>query len=83
MFLSEIPKAFRSGLINIDVALITVSPPDKYGNCTLGVSCDIAKPAIEQAGVIIAEVNSTMPQVWGSSVFHISKIDAFILVNKQ
>src|SRR5690606_33659342 len=43
MFLSEIPVAIRSGALHLDVALISVSPPDKNGYCTLGVSCDITK----------------------------------------
>lgn len=78
MFLSEIPKAFRSGLVPLNVALITVSPPDKFGYCTLGVSCDISKAAIDVADIVIAEINSTMPKVWGAGVIHISELDAYI-----
>lgn len=81
MFLSEIPKAFRSGLVPIDVALITVSPPDKNGYCTLGVSCDISRAAVEKASIIIAEINPQMPLVIGDGVIHISKITATIDVD--
>src|SRR5690606_13178963 len=81
MFLSEIPKAFRSGLVPIDVALITVSPPDKNGYCTLGVSCDISRAAVEKASIIIAEINPHMPRAIGDGVIHLSKITATIDVD--
>jgi len=81
MFLSEIPKAFRSGLVPLDVALISVSPPDKNGYCTMGVSCDISRAAVEKASVIIAEINPHMPVVMGDGVIHISEIDAYIDVD--
>ena len=35
VFLSEIPILFRKNILPLDVALITVSPPDKHGFCTL------------------------------------------------
>ncbi|MBV7528842.1 acetyl-CoA hydrolase/transferase family protein [Chitinophaga sp. sic0106] len=78
MFLSEIPKYFRSMEHPIDVALITVSPPDKNGYCTLGVSCDVSRSAIELAPVIIAEINPSMPRVLGDGVIHISRINAAV-----
>jgi len=81
MFLSEIPKAFRSGLVPLDVALISVSVPDKNGYCTLGVSCDISRAAVEKADIIIAEINPNMPRVLGDGVIHISSITASIDVD--
>lgn len=78
MFLSEIPLSFRSGNTPIDVALISVSPPDEKGYCTLGVSCDISRAAVDMATVIIAEVNPSMPRVIGDGVIHVSKITATI-----
>ncbi|HXX92443.1 MAG TPA: 4-hydroxybutyrate CoA-transferase, partial [Planctomycetota bacterium] len=38
VFLSEIPALFRSRRLPIDVALISTSPPDAHGFCSLGVS---------------------------------------------
>ncbi|WP_212000649.1 acetyl-CoA hydrolase/transferase family protein [Chitinophaga sp. HK235] len=81
MFLSEIPRYFRTHEPGIDVALITVSSPDKNGYCTLGVSCDVSKAAIDVAKVIIAEVNPNMPRVLGDGVIHISRITAAVDVN--
>ena len=81
MFLSEIPVAIRSGAIHLDVALISVSPPDKNGYCTLGVSCDITKAAIDNAKVIIAEINPYMPRVAGDGIIHCSNITAAVEVS--
>ncbi len=48
-FLSEIPKMFRSGEQVIDTAIIQVSPPDKHGLCSLGVSVE-ATPGCAAVG---------------------------------
>lgn len=81
MFLSEIPVAFRTGLIPLNVALISVSPPDKHGNCTLGVSCDVSRAAVEVADIVIAEINPNMPRVNGDGVIALDEIDFAIEVD--
>ena len=75
VFLSEIPTLFKDGYLPIDVALITVSPPDRHGYCTLGTSVDIARSAVDTAKYIIAVVNPKMPRTHGDGNVHISKID--------
>ena len=76
--LSEIPSLFHSGRKSIDVALIQVSPPDKNDYCSLGVNVDVAKPIMEEAELVIAEVNPNVPRVHGNSFVHMSKIDHFV-----
>ena len=78
VFLSEIPGLFRSGRLGVDVALITVSPPDRAGYVSLGISVDVVKSAIESADVVLAEVNAAMPRTHGDSFVHVSEIDAFV-----
>jgi len=78
IFLSEVPRLFRSGRVPIDVALIQVTPPDEHGFCSLGVSVDIVKPAVECARVIIAEVNPRMPRTLGDSFIAADAIDAMV-----
>jgi len=78
IFLSEIPAEFESGRIPIDVALITITPPDANGLCSLGVSVDIVKSAAANAGYVIAQVNSNMPRTFGDSFFHINSIDVLV-----
>lgn len=78
IFLSEIPLLFRRKIIALDVALISVSPPDDHGYCSLGVSVDTAKAAIEAAGLVIAQVNQYMPRTHGDSQVHIRDIDFLV-----
>jgi acyl-CoA hydrolase len=75
IFLSEIPALFRKGIIPLDVALITVSPPDKHGYCSLGTSVDISLAAAQSAKIVIAQVNKHMPRTHGDGLIHISKIN--------
>lgn len=75
IFLSEIPLLFRRNILPLDVAVVTVSPPDRHGYCTLGTSVDIARSAVDTARKIIAVVNPRMPRTHGDGVLHLSRID--------
>jgi len=75
LFLSEIPNLFRSGRRALDVALVQVSPPDRRGYCSLGVSVDVARAAVDSARTVIAQVNSNMPRVHGDGFVHIDEFD--------
>jgi acyl-CoA hydrolase/GNAT superfamily N-acetyltransferase len=77
VFLSEIPALFRSRRLRLDVALVAVSPPDAHGFCSLGVSVDVVKSALECAEVVVAEVNPHMPRTHGASFVHVDDIDFF------
>jgi acyl-CoA hydrolase len=74
-YLSQIPRLFASHQIGLDAALVQVSPPDKFGYCSLGVSVDITRPAVEHATIVIAQVNPRMPRTWGDSFVHVDDID--------
>lgn len=78
IFLSEIPHLFRRGILQIDVALIQVSPPDNHGFCSLGTSVDIARSAVETAKTVIAQVNPRMPRTHGDGFLHTSKINFLV-----
>ena len=76
--LSDIPLLFHSGILPVDVALIQVSPPDEHGFCSLGVSVDIVKAAVETARYVVAQVNPQMPRTLGDSFVHVRHIDAIV-----
>jgi acetyl-CoA hydrolase len=78
IFLSEIPKLFRSGRLRPDVALIHVAPPDEHGFCSFGVGVECTKAAAEAARVVIAQVNPAMPRVLGDNFIHVRKITHFV-----
>ncbi|GLB49318.1 acetyl-CoA hydrolase/transferase family protein [Neptunitalea lumnitzerae] len=81
VFLSDIPHLFRSGNLPIDVALVNVSPPDKHGYCSLGVSVDIMIGGLESAKTVIAQINPNVPRTMGDGIIHIDKFDACVEVN--
>lgn len=78
VFLSEIPELFKSDVLKPDVALIHVSPPDSHGYCSLGVSVDIARSAVNAAPIVIAQVNPLMPRTHGDGMIHISRFSAMV-----
>lgn len=78
IFLGEIHYLFKRNILPLDVALIQVSPPDKHGYCSLGVSVDIALPAIQTAKKIIALVNPQVPNSHGDGIIHQSQITAAV-----
>ena len=75
VFLSEVPKLFRSGLLPLDVALVQVSPPDRHGFCSLGVSVDATRAAVQTARTVIAQVNRHMPRSHGDGLIHVDDIE--------
>ncbi|KAB7529129.1 4-hydroxybutyrate CoA-transferase [Flagellimonas olearia] len=82
IFLSEIHLLFRRNIIDLDVAFIQVSPPDKHGYCSLGVSVDVTLPAIEMAKKVVAQINPRVPRTHGDGIIHISQIDQAIEVDQ-
>jgi len=83
IFLSEAPRLFRSKTIPLDVALVTVTPPDKHGFCSLGTSVDISLAAVESAKIVIAQINNNMPFSHGDSIIHISKINYAVEMDEK
>jgi len=82
VFLSELPHLFRKKVLLIDVAFIHVSPPDRHGYCSLGVSVEATVAAIENAKIVIAQVNPQMPRTFGDGILHESEIDYLVAVNE-
>lgn len=80
IFLSEIHLLFRRGLLPLDVAVVQVSPPDRHGFCSLGVSVDVTLPAVQTAKKVIAQLNPHVPRTHGDGIIHISQIDALVEV---
>ncbi len=82
VFLSELPILFKRNIIDLDVTLIQVSPPDKHGYCSLGVSIEATLAAIENANHVIAQINPQMPRTHGDGIIHISELDYFVEVDE-
>ncbi len=78
VFLSEVPLLFRRNILPIDVAMVTVSPPDKHGYCSLGTSVDASLAAVQTARRVIAQVNKHMPRSHGDGRVHVSQFHALV-----
>ncbi len=78
VFLSETQKLIRQGYLKINVAMVMVSPPDKHGFVSLGTSVDTTLAAVQEADVVIAQVNKYVPRAWGDAMVHTSEIDYFV-----
>jgi len=78
MFLSEIPKMIQTERLHLDVALVQLTPPDIFGNCSLGMSVETVKAAVEHADYVIAQINPQMPRTLGDSFVSVELLDAII-----
>lgn len=77
--LLEIPYIFATNTIDIDIAIITTSPPDKRGFMNLGVAIDTANEVIKNADLVIAEVNPNIPVTYGDTLIHVDQVNHVIL----
>lgn len=78
VFLSEIPELFKQKILPLDVAIVSVSPPDNHGYCSLGVSVDVARSAVDNARILIAQVNPNVPRTHGDGMIHSSRFTAMV-----
>jgi 4-hydroxybutyrate CoA-transferase len=82
IFLSDIPGLFLNREVELDVAMLQLSPPDAHGLCSLGTSCDAAKAAAETARFVIAEINEQMPRTHGNNVVPLDRVHAFVATDR-
>ncbi len=74
VFLHQIPRLFREEIIPLDVAIVSVSPPDEHGFMSFGVETLATKAATACAKQVIVQVNERMPRVLGDSFIHVSQV---------
>ena len=73
LFFHELPRVLEN--LAVDVTMIQVSPPNKWGFCSLGISLDYSQAACQSAKIVIAQVNELMPKTYGDTFIHIGDID--------
>ncbi len=72
---SRIPELFRRRILPVDVALVSLTPPDKDGTCSFGVSSDFTTAMARSATLVVAELNPRMPRVGGDNFIHVHEVD--------
>ena len=78
VFLHETQRLIREGYLKVNVAMIQVSVPDKFGYVSLGTSVEASPAAIENADTVIAIINPNVPRAFGDAMIHINDIDLFV-----
>ncbi len=81
VFLSEVPLLFRRKVLPLDVVLVQVSPPDRHGYCSLGVSVEATLAAVQTAKHVIAQINPHMPRSLGDGNIHVSQFHSLTAVD--
>ena len=72
---AEVPALLETGRLRCDVAFIQVSPPDRWGYVSLGVSVDLTLAMVRHARQVVAEINPNMPRTVGQTTLHLNHID--------
>lgn len=77
-YASQIPKILKSGSIPIDVAFIQITPPNEAGYCSLGPAVDVAREVMEQAKIVVGEINEELPFTFGDTFVSIKDFDLLV-----
>jgi acyl-CoA hydrolase len=56
----------------------TCTPPDSHGNVLLGMSLTYEKDVLENADLVILEVNEKMPRAFGDTLVNVRDVDIFV-----
>lgn len=83
LFHSRIPEFISNRRIPVDVAVVQVSLPDRFGRFSLGVSVDVGLSAVKAARIVIAQVNSAMPRTFGDTLIMADDIDYLVEVDED
>jgi 4-hydroxybutyrate CoA-transferase len=75
VFLSDVPRLFRSGVLPLDAVFVNATPPDDHGFCSLGTSVEAMHAAIAAARTVIVQFNRAIPRTLGDSFIHVDQID--------
>jgi acyl-CoA hydrolase/RimJ/RimL family protein N-acetyltransferase len=79
VYFSSIPGLFKEEpLLRLDIAMVQVTPPDKHGFCSMGISVGTEKSAVESASIVVAQINRQVPRTLGDSFLHLSQIQYFV-----
>lgn len=80
---SEIPEIIKSRRMLVDVAFIQITPPDESGYCSLGVAVDVAREVMDQASLVVGEINADMPFTYGDTFVSIEDFDLLVRSDRK
>lgn len=76
MLFRNVVSYYRNGL-NVNVAMVSVTPMDRHGYFNLSSAAGVAKGILEQADIVIVEINEHLPKIYGGfdESIHIDQVD--------
>ncbi|HZP46801.1 MAG TPA: acetyl-CoA hydrolase/transferase C-terminal domain-containing protein [Candidatus Binataceae bacterium] len=80
--LSQVNGYFAAGTLRADVVLVHLSAPDGDGAYSYGLANDFQHAAIQQARVVIAEVNDRLPWTYCDRRIDPARIDYLVRVSR-
>jgi acyl-CoA hydrolase/GNAT superfamily N-acetyltransferase len=80
---SQVPRIIKSKRIPIDAAFIQITPPNNSGYCSLGVAVDVAREAMEQASLVVGEINPLTPFTFGDTIVSIADFDLLVAATEK
>lgn len=78
VYFQDVPRWIRDGILDYDVCMVQVSPPNEQGYVNMGVESGYTYQAVKSAKTVIAQVNRNVPETFGETHFHVSEIDRFV-----
>lgn len=75
---SQMLRIIKSKRIPIDAAFIQITPPNESGYCSLGVAVDVAREVMEQASLVVGEINNKIPFTYGDTIVALSDFDLLV-----
>ena len=75
---SRLSQLIASRQIPFDVAFIQITPPNKLGYSSLGVSVDVARLVMDQAAIVVGEINPDIPHTQGNTYVSINEFDFLV-----
>lgn len=75
---SRLPGLFASRTMPVDVVMLLLPPPDRYGGYSMGLAEDYLSDAIDAARVVIAEVSEEVPATYSARRLTTSDVDVVV-----
>jgi len=75
---SAIPKLIQNHQLPLDAAMIQITPPDENGLCSLGIAVDVGRRVMEQAPLVIGEINPEVPRTYGDTFVSVEEFDLLV-----
>ncbi|BBO78074.1 hypothetical protein DSCW_54910 [Desulfosarcina widdelii] len=75
---SAIPGLIKNHQLPLDAAMIQITPPDENGLCSLGIAVDVGRRVMEQAPLVIGEINPEVPRTYGDTFVSVEAFDLLV-----